>query len=166
MKKGFSICACLVVLMVLIVCGCNSPKLSQTPIGPEEQEWESIIKQNYPSWQHPKTIPPSEEDNVIEEPVPQISINEDIIVDQSASNPEVIVKEQVIETNAEGVQKSPGKLTGESYTVQKGDCLWRISEKFYGDGKKWTLINEANSGIIANPNKIKPGMVLTIPPAR
>lgn len=35
------------------------------------------------------------------------------------------------------------KLTGDrmlEYTVQEGDCLWRISERFYGTGYEWTKI--------------------------
>lgn len=52
------------------------------------------------------------------------------------------------------------------YTVVKGDCLWNIAKRFYGDGSKYTVIYEANKDIIGgNPNFIKVGMVLTIPGA-
>lgn len=37
-----------------------------------------------------------------------------------------------------------GNLGGEHYTVKKGDNLWSIAVKIYGDGAKWTLIKEAN----------------------
>ncbi len=52
----------------------------------------------------------------------------------------------------------------QSYTVVKGDCLWNIAKKFYGSGSKYTVIYNANSGVIGgNPNLIYPGQVLTIP---
>lgn len=38
----------------------------------------------------------------------------------------------------------------ESYTVKKGDCLWKISRKFYGTGTKWKTIYNANKTVIEN----------------
>ena len=52
----------------------------------------------------------------------------------------------------------------QSYTVVKGDCLWNIAKRFYGDGSKYTIIYNANKSVIGgNPNLIYPGQVLTIP---
>lgn len=56
---------------------------------------------------------------------------------------------------------SPG--SNQTYTVVKGDCLWNIAKKFYGNGSKYTVIAEANKDKIKNPNLIYPGQVLTIP---
>lgn len=52
-----------------------------------------------------------------------------------------------------------------SYTVKKGDCLWNIAKKYYGNGSKYTLIFNANKSKIQNPNLIYPGQVFTIPDA-
>ena len=53
---------------------------------------------------------------------------------------------------------------GKSYTVKKGDTLQEISQKMYGTTKKWRRIYEANRGTIkGGPEKIMPGMKLTIP---
>lgn len=50
------------------------------------------------------------------------------------------------------------------YTVKKGDCLWNIAKKFYGNGSKWPTIYNANKKVIGkNPNLIYPGQVYTIP---
>lgn len=47
------------------------------------------------------------------------------------------------------------------YTVKKGDTLYSISKRFYGDPQKYKLIMEANG--IENPNLIKVGQKLLIP---
>ena len=61
---------------------------------------------------------------------------------------------------------SPAPSTAQSYTVVKGDCLWNIAKKFYGSGSKYSVIYNANRGVIGgNPNLIRPGQVLTIPAA-
>lgn len=59
-------------------------------------------------------------------------------------------------------ENSPGGNTT-TYTVVKGDCLWNIAKKFYGDGSKYKIIQDANGNIIKNANLIYPGQVLTIP---
>jgi len=48
-------------------------------------------------------------------------------------------------------------------TVQKGDTLWAIAQKSYGDGTKLKLIFEANRPMLSDPDKIYPGQVLRIP---
>lgn len=61
---------------------------------------------------------------------------------------------------------SPAPAQATTYTVVKGDCLWNIAKKFYGSGSKYTVIYNANKGVIGgNPNLIYPGQVLTIPAA-
>ena len=61
---------------------------------------------------------------------------------------------------------SPAPSASQTYTVVKGDCLWNIAKKFYGNGSKYTVIYNANKGVIGgNPNLIYPGQVLTIPAA-
>ena len=50
-----------------------------------------------------------------------------------------------------------------TYTVKRGDCLWNIAKRFYGNGAKYTRIYDANTNKIANPNLIYPGQVFVIP---
>ncbi len=45
----------------------------------------------------------------------------------------------------------------------KGDSLWRIAQRLYGDGRKYPLLLEANRAIISDPSKIYVGQVLVIP---
>lgn len=62
-------------------------------------------------------------------------------------------------------EKSPAPSANQTYTVKKGDCLWNIAKKFYGNGSKYKIIVDANKGKIKNANLIYPGQVLTIPTA-
>lgn len=50
-----------------------------------------------------------------------------------------------------------------TYTVKRGDCLWNIAKRFYGNGAKYTRIYDANTNKIANPNLIYPGQIFVIP---
>lgn len=58
---------------------------------------------------------------------------------------------------------SPAPKQETTWKVEKGDCLWNLAKKFYGDGSKYTKIYEANKDKIRNPNLIYVGQVLTIP---
>ena len=53
--------------------------------------------------------------------------------------------------------------SGGTYTVKKGDSLWKIAKQFYGNGAEYTKIYNANKDKIKNPNLIYVGQVLTIP---
>jgi len=53
------------------------------------------------------------------------------------------------------------QITGKTYTVVKGDDLWDIAVKAYGDGYRWPDIAKANN--LAQPGMIFSGNVLTIP---
>lgn len=48
-----------------------------------------------------------------------------------------------------------------THTVRSGDTLWDLAVEYYGDGRKYTKIAQANN--IPNPNLINIGMELTIP---
>ena len=81
---------------------------------------------------------------------------------------------------AKTTQKKRSASTPKTYTVKKGDSLWKISKKFYGKGSSWTRIYNANKSIIESTAKkrwkaagikrdsqnghwIFPGTKLTIP---
>ena len=58
----------------------------------------------------------------------------------------------------------PAPAAGQTYTVQKGDTLYGLARRFYGDGKLWTRIADANKDKIRNATTIPAGAVLVIPP--
>ena len=69
--------------------------------------------------------------------------------------------ETVTQNNGRTVDPESEPETAGSYTVVKGDSLWAICKKFYGDGTLAYKLATANG--IANPNLIYPGQVLTLP---
>ena len=52
-------------------------------------------------------------------------------------------------------------ITGNQYTVVKGDSLWKIAVRAYQDGYQWVKIASENN--LSNPDMIHPGNVLNIP---
>lgn len=96
----------------------------------------------------------------------------DIALANNITNPGTIYKDQLLIipditpkllTKGETSQTATTQVTetSETYTVQKGDYLWNIAKKFYGDGFAWIKIAEANS--LSNPSIIHEGNVLKIP---
>jgi len=49
--------------------------------------------------------------------------------------------------------------------IRRGDNLWTIARRVYGDGVKYTTIYEANNGQIRDPDRIYPGQVFDLPTA-
>lgn len=47
-----------------------------------------------------------------------------------------------------------------TYTVRKGDTLWEIACRYYGDGTKWKTLAEKNG--VADPRKLPIGKVLEL----
>lgn len=88
--------------------------------------------------------------------LPDQETKEKVIV--AAGNVEGISK---VEENIETAEKTP---EGTYHTVERGDTLWAIAKKNYGDGTKHTIIFEANRPMLSDPDKIYPGQVLRIPP--
>ena len=91
-----------------------------------------------------------------------------------AQSAEALEKAVLMAGNAMGIQEvkadqmsiADGSQIGkddEFYVIEKGDTLWRIAEKAYGDGTKYTRILDVNREVIRDPNKIFPGQKIRIP---
>ena len=50
-----------------------------------------------------------------------------------------------------------------SVIIRRGDTLWQISRRVYGQGVRYTTIYVANQDQIANPNIIQPGQIFGVP---
>lgn len=66
-------------------------------------------------------------------------------------------------TVAKATSPTTNPKVNNSYVIVKGDTLWAIAKKYYGNGAQYTKIYNANKNIIKNPNLIYPGQKLVIP---
>ena len=71
------------------------------------------------------------------------------------------VKVKVVVENAKEAEGNANPITTVTYTVQKGDYLWNIAVRAYGDGFKWVEIAKANN--LTNPDIIHSGNTLKLP---
>ncbi|MFI5780549.1 LysM peptidoglycan-binding domain-containing protein [Nocardia sp. NPDC051570] len=76
--------------------------------------------------------------------------------DTKTDNP-IRVEEPVA---ARAAEQAPAPQA-QTYTVEPGDTLWAIAERFYGDGNRYGDIAAASG--VDNPDAIDVGQVLTIP---
>lgn len=69
--------------------------------------------------------------------------------------------EKYTQNSGRSSEPSGQPQTANSYTVVKGDCLWTICKRFYGDGSLAYKLATANG--IGSSYLIVPGQVLTLP---
>lgn len=86
---------------------------------------------------------------------PSVDVAETAVTEDITGNRGYITQNETIEEVAQPAM--------ESYKVQRGDTLQKISSKFYGTTKKWNKIYEANRDVLKSPNTLRPGQVLNIP---
>lgn len=81
-------------------------------------------------------------------------------VDQLGAGGRVAVRIEVPFSRA-----GPGELVLAAGTivVQPGNSLWRIARAVYGQGPRYSVIYQANSDQIRDPDLIYPGQVFTLP---
>ena len=76
----------------------------------------------------------------------------------------VAVTEVETTTGSEGTVPPAPSAGSQTYTMKAGDTLYGVARRFYGDGKLWTKILEANKDKIRDVADIPVGTVLAIPP--
>ena len=64
-------------------------------------------------------------------------------------------------TGNENIVKQENTITGATYEVVKGDTLWNIAIRAYGDGYKWVEIARENK--LTHPSLIHPGNIIALP---
>ena len=71
------------------------------------------------------------------------------------------IEAKTITVSIQQKQETNKSIAGNSYTIEKGDNIWDIAVRAYGDGYSWTRIAQANN--LESPNLIFSGNVLKIP---
>ncbi|MEM7544746.1 MAG: LysM peptidoglycan-binding domain-containing protein [Pseudomonadota bacterium] len=87
----------------------------------------------------------------------------DLRVDQIGDDGRVVSR---LSTPFQREAITQGDLGKDRLTVQAGDNLWRIAERRYGQGDRYTLIFGANRNAITDPDLIFPGQIFTLPDER
>lgn len=54
-------------------------------------------------------------------------------------------------------------MDARTHVVQRGDTLWSIAAKYYGNGRQWQRIYKANQNRIKDPKDLPVGIKLIIP---
>jgi nucleoid-associated protein YgaU len=83
-----------------------------------------------------------------------------------AINPSAQPSREVASALPEGQMASAGTIVIPNINtaiVSRGDNLWRISQRVYGKGLRYTVIYGANQEQIRNPDLIYPGQVFVLP---
>lgn len=95
------------------------------------------------------------------EPLPPVSVNQGSTFDEQPT-PEVTVGPDAGNAPAfEPEPLPPAQPQSRTYTIRKGDTLWSIAQRVYGDGQKWKDISAANPSI--DPKKLAIGQEITLP---
>ncbi len=67
------------------------------------------------------------------------------------------------EVKAEQLKAPPQEAAVDFYVIEKGDTLWALAKRFYGDGNAYPHIFEANREVIKDPDLIFVGQKIRIP---
>ena len=129
-----------------------------------EPDWADWVKDRYPNWRQHYWVDRGQWGNrgylIGKAPTTDTNVPAQMTPLPPAP-PANVVASPVIESTPPPVIEKPAMPT--SYTVKKGDSLWKISGKLYGNPLKWPRIYRANKDKIKNPHRIYPGQVLAIP---
>lgn len=126
-----------------------------------EPEWGTFVKDHYPNWRTHYWVDRGQWGNrgyIVGRPT---ATAEPVVETEVTPLPPVPPQPPVIEETTPPKVVTPEKPT--KYIVKKGDSLWKISGKVYGNPLKWSRIYKANKDKIKNPNRVYIGQVLTIP---
>lgn len=61
------------------------------------------------------------------------------------------------------IEQAPLTESRNTVIIRRGDTLWQISRRVYGQGVRYTTIYLANEDQIANPDLIEPGQTFNVP---
>ena len=64
---------------------------------------------------------------------------------------------------APGAAANPPPAGPRKHVVAPGDTLYKIAQRYYGNGGRWPEILQANRDVLKDQNAVRPGMELKIP---
>jgi nucleoid-associated protein YgaU len=133
------------------------------------------VSANPPRASQPSALPPNEQTAASARPTSQVAPDasrppaspspavEASQTPAASSGPEAAPAQTGTSVAANNPAANPVVAEISTATVTRGDSLWRISRRHLGKGMRYTVIYEANSSQIRNPNLIYAGQVLVMP---
>ncbi|WP_029618431.1 Ig-like domain-containing protein [Pseudorhizobium marinum] len=70
---------------------------------------------------------------------------------------------QAAEDGPRTISQAPLTQSSNSVIIRRGDTLWQISRRLYGQGVRYTTIYLANQDQIIDPDLIEPGQIFGVP---
>ena len=168
--------------ILILASGCHYTRLARPETSSEMQDWEAIIRESYPDYTPPPTSTRvvRSQNPAPRQPAPMAA---PAPADAPAAAPEALpAEEPAAETPAEqpaaetpaapaaepaaqtpSGQTPPDPTNSTVYEVKAGDTLGSIAQSVYGDARYSNVIFRANTDILQDPNKLRPGMKLIVP---
>lgn len=128
----------------------DAPILSELPMEYEVQPGDSSWNIAQAVYGSPYNYADIETDNALQP-------DQDLEAGQILKLPAVPIR------TAENAATGSGKPRFRTHKTTSADTLWSLAQKYYRDGKKWSVIYSANKRIIKNPDRLEPGLQLVIP---
>jgi len=134
-----------------------------------EYSSEEVVKSTQPEEQPEKTLVETTKDDTSLEGewegiAEEIAIESEIIEEAEIAQNILPETETVIPEKEPEPQISSYSASADTiYKVQSNDSLFKIAKKYYGDGKKWYKIFEANKDSMPDPDSLYVGQKLLIP---
>jgi len=165
MKKWGLLCMLLVLSLVVAMAGCSvrTYPLTKDRVDQGLYAGNHGYLQGQPAQYEEKSRKTTRTTHVLE-----IELGSQAKVQKPASLEPVQIPEEPINREAYTSQSmvslsASSVATMETYKVQKGDTLQKISQKFFGTTKKWHEIYEANRDVLKSPDRLYPGKTINIP---
>lgn len=143
---------------------------AEEPVVVAEQPAQPVVEQPAAPADEPVV---AEEPAAVEQPVAveqPIVVAEDPVVEAPAeeTTAPVVAEAEVAPVEEDTVPTLVGTVDGDRIVsgrviIRRGDNLWSIARRVYGEGIRYTQIFEANADQIRNPDLIYPGQVFDLP---
>lgn len=138
-----------------------------TPVASSPQPGPHAVSEPAPGESVPAAQPPIAVAPAQQPPAQQPPAQQPPVQQPPAAQPEPQPAAPPAQTPAQPEQPTAaqnGVLGGVNYTVQPGDHLWGLAQKFYKDGMKWKEIFEANKDVLTSETaNLVVGTILRIP---
>jgi nucleoid-associated protein YgaU len=93
-----------------------------------------------------------------------IEVGQDLVIPKVEAKKVTVAKAEPKTIIVAKTQATKISIEGTKYTTVKGDHLWSIAVRAYGDGYAWTKIYNANKKVIGrNPSILFSGIELSLP---